>query len=109
LNLFTNAIKFDQHEDVVIQVDIAETVDDKREMWLVSVLDRGPGVEDEFKQMIFDRFTQGPARGLGGSGLGLHIAKTLVDSYKGRIWVEDRVKGDRSKGSVFRVLLPKVV
>jgi signal transduction histidine kinase len=109
LNLFTNAIKFDQHEDVVIQVDIGETVDDKREMWLVSVLDRGPGVEDEFKQKIFDRFTQGPARGQGGSGLGLHIAKTLVDSYKGRIWVEDRVEGDRSKGSVFRVLLPKAV
>ena len=107
LNLFTNAIKFDQHEDVVIQVDIEDTVDDKRDMWLVSVLDRGPGVEEEFKQKIFDRFTQGPARGQGGSGLGLHIAKTLVDSYKGRIWVEDRVKGDRSKGSVFRVMLPK--
>lgn len=107
LNLFTNAIKFDQHEDVVIQVDIEETVDDKREMWLVSVLDRGPGVEDEFKRRIFDRFTQGPARSQGGSGLGLHIAKTLVDSYKGRISVEDRVKGDRSKGSVFKVMLPK--
>jgi len=107
LNLFTNAIKFDQHEDVVIQVDIEEMVDDKREMWLVSVLDRGPGVEEEFKQKVFDRFTQGPARSQGGSGLGLHIAKTLVDSYKGRISVEDRVKGDRSKGSVFRVLLPK--
>jgi len=37
----------------------------------------------------------------------LYIARTLVESYKGKVWVEDRVKGDRSKGSIFKIRLPK--
>jgi signal transduction histidine kinase len=106
LNIFSNAIKFDDHENVEIEVLIDRVEEDKREFWRVSVADRGPGIDDAIKRMIFDRFTQGPSTSIG-TGLGLHIAKTLVENYKGMIWVEDRVKGDRSQGSVFRVLLPK--
>lgn len=106
LNIFSNAIKFDEHDPVEIDVDISGTCSDRREFWCVSVADRGPGIEDSLKGRIFDRFAQAPASPLG-TGLGLHIAKTLVESYRGRIWVEDRVKGDRSKGSVFKVELPK--
>ncbi len=107
LNLFTNAIKFDAHDLAEIDVEITEQREDKRAMWCVSVADRGPGVEDALKPIIFDRFTQASSPEGGGSGLGLHIAQTIVNSYKGRIWVEDRVPGDRSQGSIFRVLLPR--
>ncbi len=107
LNLFTNAIKFDQHEDVIVEVDIQPVKEDIRDCWLVSVADHGPGIDDEIRPMIFDRFTQGGTSLSQGSGIGLHIAKTLVDSYKGRIWAEDRVKGDRSQGAVFKVIIPK--
>lgn len=106
LNLFSNAIKFDNHEEVVIEVKVEERINETIEYWCVSVSDRGPGVDDGIKTSIFDRFTQGPSTSIG-TGLGLYIAKTLVETYKGRIWVEDRVKGDRSKGSVFKVMLPK--
>jgi len=106
LNLFSNAMKFDPHDPLEIEVDVSETCSDKREFWCVSVADRGPGVSDDLKQCIFDRFAQAPSSSIG-TGLGLHIAKTLVASYRGRIWVEDRVKGDHSKGSVFKVELPK--
>lgn len=106
LNLFTNAIKFDTRESVLIEVGIEGVQEDKRDMWCVSVADHGPGIPDEIKDKIFDRFTQGSSLSQG-SGLGLHIAKALVNQYKGRMWIEDRVKGDRSQGSVFKVLLPK--
>lgn len=106
LNLFSNAVKFDEHDPVEIDVDVSGTCSNKREFWCVSVADRGPGIEDDMKQRVFDRFAQAPPSSIG-TGLGLHIAKTLVESYKGRIWVEDRVKGDRSKGSVFKIELPK--
>jgi len=106
-NIFTNAMKFDDHEKVEIDVDVRPVSEEKREMWCVSVADHGPGVEDEYKTDIFERFTKGPRTTSLGTGLGLHIAKTLVGYYKGRIWVEDRVPGDRTKGSVFKVLLPK--
>jgi signal transduction histidine kinase len=106
LNIFSNAIKFDDHENVEIEVTIDRAEEARREFWLVSVADRGPGIEDTVKRVIFDRFTQGPSTSIG-TGLGLHIAKTLVENYKGRIWVEDRVKDNRPQGSVFKVLLPK--
>jgi signal transduction histidine kinase len=109
LNIFSNAIKFDQHDEVAIEVRIDEAVEDKRHLWVVSIADHGPGVDDAMKKDIFLRFTQASGGAKGSSGLGLHIAKTLVDSYKGRIWVEDRVKGDRSVGSVFKVALPKAL
>jgi signal transduction histidine kinase len=107
LNLFSNAIKFDEHETVVIEVGITEHQEDQRDMWCVSVADHGPGVPDDMKDRIFERLVQGSGPARGACGLGLHIARTLVVSYKGRIWVEDRVPGNRSEGSVFKVLLPK--
>lgn len=106
LNLFSNAVKFDEHEKIEIGVETRSVQEGKRDFWQVSVSDNGPGIDDRIKAVIFDRFTQGPSTSIG-TGLGLHIARTLVGTYKGRIWVEDRVKGDCSKGSVFRVLLPK--
>lgn len=107
LNLFTNAIKFDQHDEVIVDVGIAESVQDKRPLWTVSVADHGPGIEDAAKVEVFTRFTRISGTAMGSSGLGLYIAKNLVESYRGKIWVEDRVNGDRSKGSVFKVALPK--
>lgn len=38
--------------------------------------------------------------------MGLHIVKTLAGRYNGRVWVEDKVKGDYGKGAVFKVELP---
>jgi len=106
LNLFSNAIKFDNHEKIVIEVEIESRTIDKIPYWCVSVADQGPGIDDGIKDKIFDRFTQGPSTSIG-TGLGLYIAKALVEIYNGKIWVEDRVKGDRSKGSIFKVLLPE--
>ena len=45
--------------------------------------------------------------GIKGFGLGLSIVSTIVEKMQGRIWVEDRVRGDFSQGSVFKVMLPK--
>ncbi len=109
INLFSNAVKFDEHDQVEVEVTIDQESKDGRNMWCVAVADRGPGIGDDIKESIFNRFTQSALSTRGGSGLGLYITRTLVESYKGKVWVEDRVKGDRSKGSVFKVLLPKAI
>ncbi len=106
VNLFSNAIKFDDHEEVVIEVAVDECQLDDIDGWCVSIADRGPGIPDELKDSIFDRFTKSH-KGSIGTGMGLHIAKTLVGYYKGRIWVEDREKDRHSGGSVFKLALPK--
>ncbi len=77
--------------------------------WAVlTVSDRGPGVPDDEKEAIFERFRQarGPAAARGGGvGLGLALCREIVTAHRGRIWVEDRPGG----GSRFIVQLPRAV
>lgn len=74
---------------------------------LVSVDDAGPGVKEEEREKIFERFTRGEAgthRGQGlGTGLGLALAQERVSLHKGKIWVEDAPSG---AGARFVVKLP---
>ena len=106
LNVIMNAVKFDSAKVVRVEVTVDEVKDSRGEFWVVSVSDRGRGVPDDRKQTVFERFATG-ATGVKGFGLGLSIVGTIVEKYQGRIWVEDRVRGDFSKGSVFKVMLPK--
>ncbi len=59
------------------------------------------------KDKIFNRLQRGEtsARGM---GLGLYLVRSLVESYHGKVWVEDRIQGDHTKGSRFVVTLPAI-
>jgi signal transduction histidine kinase len=89
----------------VVAIRLEKTSADGRKYCHVSVEDNGPGIPDDMKQAVFGRMRRGDTKARG-SGLGLYLVKTLVESYGGRVWVEDRVPGDRSKGCRFVVLLP---
>ncbi len=78
-----------------------------RRYYFVSVEDNGPGIPDAMKDVIFDRFRRGNTRAHG-TGLGLYLVKTLVESYGGKVMVDDRVNGDPTKGTRFVVMLPTV-
>jgi signal transduction histidine kinase len=67
----------------------------------VSVTDSGAGIPPEHHQEIFEDFVR-VDRNTSGMGLGLAIAKRLVQAHRGKIWVESEAK----KGSTFRFLLP---
>ena len=70
---------------------------------LLEVWDSGPGVPDDHKERIFDRFhrVDTDRRGQQGTGLGLAIAQAIVQRHRGALWVEDRPEG----GSSFRMVL----
>jgi PAS domain S-box-containing protein len=103
-NLVSNAIKYSgSHARVTISLERVQ--ENGKHYYRVSIEDNGPGISDSFKQKVFNRLLRGDA-GAKGMGLGLYIVKSLVDSYKGRVWVEDRVPGDHTKGAKFVVLLP---
>ncbi len=56
---------------------------------------------------MFHRFQRGETQAHG-KGLGLYLVRTLVEDYHGKVWVEDRIKGDHTKGARFVVILPAV-
>jgi signal transduction histidine kinase len=93
VNLLANAIKFSPQGAVV---DVKTSVD---ENWLrVEVQDRGPGIDPKEAQRLFNPFQQGAARSRGaGFGLGLAIAKLLVELHGGNIGATPRPGG----GTVF--------
>lgn len=68
----------------------------------VSVIDNGPGIPTEFHQEIFSDFLRLHNRSHSGMGLGLAIARRLVEAHAGKIWVESEV----GRGSTFSFLLP---
>jgi PAS domain S-box-containing protein len=104
VNLVGNAVKHSTGP-IVIDINVLKAFEDGKAYYKVIVDDNGPGIPDELKRKIFTRLkrTQSKAEG---RGLGLYLVKTLVESYNGRIWVEDRVPGDQHKGSRFVVMLP---
>ncbi len=74
-----------------------------RGAWVVfSVGDGGPGVAAADRRRIFERYWRGPEARHRGVGLGLAIAKAIVEAHGGRLWVAAR----RGRGAVFRFSLP---
>jgi signal transduction histidine kinase len=107
-NLIGNAIK---HSEVsvplIIDVRLERVREEEKEYYLVSVEDNGTGIPDELKGKLFGRFERGQTKA-SGKGLGLFLVKTLVEDFHGKVWVEDRIKGDHTKGAKFVVMLPVV-
>ena len=82
-NLLSNAVKFSPPRSAV-QVKIARVAQQVR----VEVIDHGPGVPEEFRSRIFQKFSQADSsdtRQKGGTGLGLNISRMLVEKMGGRI------------------------
>ncbi len=102
LNLLDNALKFTpMGGEVVIQVELLDN-----HFVRCAVRDTGPGIPEEFRDRVFDRFFQVPNRGSAarhGSGLGLAFCKLAVEAHGGRIWVETPPNG---LGSIFYFTLP---
>ncbi|WP_424357456.1 PAS domain S-box protein [Methanocella sp. MCL-LM] len=105
-NLVSNSIKHSAG-NASVTLAMSKTTKEKTRFCRVAVEDNGPGVPDELKETVFNRLLRGTTKAKG-MGLGLYLVKSLVESYHGQVWVEDRVQGDYTKGSRFIVLIPAV-
>lgn len=107
VNLLTNAIKYDSHEDVEIDVACSKVLEDSTAFWKVTIADRGHGIPDDMKHRLFQKYVRlKPETDVTGTGLGLSIVRALTDKFNGRVWVEDRVHGRSDQGATFCVELP---
>lgn len=97
-NLVSNAIKYSPHGSVV---RVTATGEDREAV--VCVIDQGVGISPDQIQRLFQPFNRaGQEQAATGTGLGLYIAKGIVEAHHGRIWLESTV----GQGSRFCVALP---
>jgi signal transduction histidine kinase len=93
-NLLSNAIKFTQEGEVLVDLD------EKDGQAIVSVKDTGSGIAPEIYPSLFTKFTTKSEKG---TGLGLFIAKNVVEAHGGKIWAENNSDG---RGAVFTFSVP---
>jgi heavy metal sensor kinase len=105
-NLFENAIKY-SNENTCVKCTISVNDFDNAKTITISIADEGIGIAPEVHEKIFNRFyrvdfsrTRDNSISL---GLGLSIARTIVEMHNGRIYVESQI----TKGSTFYVVLPR--
>ena len=97
-NLLTNAVRHARSRVAVGVVERDHTI-------TLTVEDDGPGIDPADRDRVFDRFARlddARSRDRGGAGLGLSIAKAIVDAHDGTITVDDSALG----GASFQVRLP---
>ena len=98
-NLVGNAVKYAQRGDVRIVVNQARG---NGLACRVSVIDKGPGIDPQQLQQLFQPFERGQTHGQSGIGLGLSIARQAADLLGAKLWAESKV-GD---GTIFHLDLP---
>ncbi len=100
-NLVENSIKYSNQGEISIKIDFEK----ENNRLVVSVKDNGEGIPQEEQEKVFTRFFRASNASkidTEGTGLGLYIAKHIVQSHGGRIWFES----EEGKGTIFYFSLP---
>lgn len=98
-NLLSNAIKYSPEYETVIV-----TVARQNSEIIISVSDKGPGIEKDFQVLVFNKFSQSKSkltRRVGGTGLGLAIVKHIIEAHNGYVTFVT----DADKGTTFKIAL----
>jgi PAS domain S-box-containing protein len=99
-NLIDNAIKYAGAAEPAVRISAARVNDD----WQITVRDNGIGIDPRHHQQIFAIFKRLHGRDVPGTGIGLALAKRVVERHGGRIWVES----NDGLGSAFTFTLPAI-
>ena len=97
-NLTDNAIRYTQNEGRILL-----SVKQQDKVAVIKVSDNGPGIAQQERERVFDRFYRALGTKAQGHGLGLAIVKRIVEIHHGTICVEDGLDG---KGTTMRITLP---
>jgi hypothetical protein len=103
LNLISNAVKYIGKRNPCPQIQIGTKLIDGKQT--VFIKDNGIGIDKDYKEKIFEIFQRSPnaKKEAEGTGVGLFVAKTIVEEHKGKIWVEPNPQ----KGCTFFVYIPE--
>jgi two-component system sensor histidine kinase VicK len=99
-NLISNAIKFTSKGSISILPSVRIKDGEQKEA-IVSIKDTGQGIESDMLPKLFTKFT---SKSFSGTGLGLYICKSIVESHGGKIWATNNT--DRKGGATFTFTVP---
>ena len=97
INLLNNAIKYTPKGSITIKLTGSE------QEVRFEIADTGPGIPPKYREKIFDKFERIMTEKQEGTGLGLPIAKDIIELHQGKLWVES----EPGKGSTFIFTLPR--
>jgi PAS domain S-box-containing protein len=105
--ILRNSMKYNSNPVIEIEVKFSKQQTEGITNLKLEFIDNGIGVIDDMKETIFQRVFQ-EDQSVTGIGLGLSVVRKILQYYNGHIWVEDKVKGDYTKGSNFIIIIPEL-
>ncbi|MBD3214023.1 MAG: GHKL domain-containing protein [Candidatus Lokiarchaeota archaeon] len=105
-NILINAIKYNDSSIIKIDISIQNFMQDHKNYIRLEFEDNGIGIENSRKARIFEPLNS-QNKSSNGLGVGLSLVKKILENYNGKIWVENKVQNDYSKGSKFIMMIPK--
>jgi two-component system sensor histidine kinase VicK len=101
-NLISNSIKFSREGGIIsIKIKNGDSNNNTDKAIIISVKDTGTGIDPEIMPRLFSKFAT--KSDMGGTGLGLFISKSIVETHGGKMWAENNKEG---KGATFSFTLP---
>ena len=106
INILVNAVKYNDNYNIVITIKLSHHEENGINYLKIEFIDNARGILDVEKQVILEKGFNKNRRSQG-LGIGLSLVKKIIESYNGKIWVENRIPEDYSKGSNFVLLIPR--
>jgi len=104
--ILNNSVRYNDNPEVQVIVKIALEQKEGINYVRMDLMDNGIGMPDKMKENIFYKIYEKPKR-FKRIGLGLLLVREVVQSFNGKVWAEDRVKGDYKKGTNIIILIPE--
>ncbi|MHA1577794.1 MAG: ATP-binding protein [Candidatus Thorarchaeota archaeon] len=100
-NLIHNSVKYDQNDPVRIFLNASLSKDEK--FVKLEIEDSGPGIPDDLKNTVLSKLEEQPANR---QGIGLTLVSQIVEKYKGKIQIEDKIQNEPGSGTRITVYFP---
>ncbi|MHA1438294.1 MAG: sensor histidine kinase [Promethearchaeota archaeon] len=107
-NILLNAVLHNTNLEIKIQIKISKEIVNEARKIKMEFIDNGIGIPNAMKKQIFRKDSQ-KKNNLSRMGLGLVLIYKIIKKYNGKIWIEDKVKGDYTQGSNFIILMPEAI
>ena len=103
-NLLSNAIKFTKEGTITVTTKIERKEEGYGEEVVIAIKDTGTGIDSELIPRLFTKFA---TKSYQGTGLGLFIAKSIIEAHGDRMWTENNNSSDtKHNGATFYFTLP---